>query len=846
VLRSFDGLAFRQLRTRPLRAILTAFGVVLGVGMVFGVLLLTGTIRSTFNTMLDSAFGKQELIVNAKAGTLSNDALATVKSTPGVTSAGSMIGAIFNRVDRNGDAIKGLKGRLMVAGIDPYGTPPYRMHLIEGRGAIFGRETVLERNWARDAGLGINDFVRVASPSGPVRLRVVGLFGFKSGTSMGGLGYATMPLREARRMMEMPNGWMQIVAGVKSTSDLDPVQKRLQAALGPGVDVKTPAGWGKEINKQLEALNMILYFFSGIALFVGGFLILNSFNMTVLQRMREIGMLRTLGASRRMVARTVLTEALIVGVIGTILGLGLGLGLAKGLIAMMRGLGVPVGSLDVSAGGAITASILGIVVTAFGAFWPARRAGRVPPVRAALGDTEPRKRPSVRRGLVGLALFLPGLIFGGELFMGGSGSTDAMLGMLVTMVMFVGMAMAAPFIILPVAAALAPIFKRVTPASGRLAVDALRSNATRTAATAAALTIGLSVVVVNSSMSTSFIGTVRDQLTQGFARDFNVQPQGYTLEQGGGPGIPARLVDQVKAMPEVAVATPIRGQATTMPKTDEPGVMVGVDPIDFPRVDKSPIKGATTAEAYRRLGLGGVILGANYAHKAGLKVGDTLRLSGPRDTREAPVVGITQTLEPKDIQMSLATMRDIYGVTADSQLAVKAWNSERAPALERRVQKLVDGRYQNLELVSMAGRKAEIEKEINQQFNFFNAIVAIAVIVSLLGVVNTLAMSVIERTREIGVLRALGSSRWLVRQTMLDESLMITIAGALAGILVGLLIGFVWVGTLGGVMPGISFHWPLGTMIGVTIASVVAGVIAAALPARRAAKLQVIQALTYE
>jgi putative ABC transport system permease protein len=263
-------------------------------------------------------------------------------------------------------------------------------------------------------------------------------------------------------------------------------------------------------------------------------------------------------------------------------------------------------------------------------------------------------------------------------------------------------------------------------------------------------------------------------------------------------------------------------------------------------VDKSPIKGATTEGAYRGLALGGVILGANYAEKTHLKVGDTLTLQGPRGTREAPIAGVIQTLEPRDLEMSLATMRDIYGVTANSQLAVKAWSSAQAPALERRVQKLVDGRYVNLELVSLAGRKAEIDKEINQQFNFFNAIVAIAVIVSLLGVVNTLAMSVIERTREIGVLRALGASRWLVRETMLDESLLITLAGAIAGLAVGLLIGFVWVGSVGNVMPGITFHLPVTAMLGIAIAAVIAGVVASALPARRAAKLQVIQALSYE
>lgn len=846
MLRTFDGLALRQLKSRPLRALLTAFGVVLGVGMVFGVLLLVGTIRFTFDNLIDNAFGKQELIIQAKAGTLPDNALAKVKSTPRVRGAGAMVGAVFTRLNTKGKPIKGLKGQMMVAGVDPYGTNPYRMNLVSGRAAVFGPEIVLEEKWAKDAGVQIGGTVPVATPSGPVVLHVVGLFAFQNNASFGGQGFATIPLREARQIMELPHGWVQITAPVKSTADLEPVQKRLERKLGPGVDVKTPAGWSKQISDQLSALNMILYFFSGIALFVGAFLIMNSFNMTVLQRTREIGMLRTLGATRRMIARTVLTEALVVGGVGTLFGLGLGLGLAKGLLAMMRGLGMPITSLQVSVGPAITAAILGIVVTGFGAFWPARRAGRVPPVRAALGGLLTQRKPSARRALVGLALFLPGLIFGGQLFMGGSGSGDALLGITLTMVMFVGMAMAAPFLILPVIALLAPAFERLFPASGRLAVDALRSNAARTAATAVALTIGLSVVVVNSSMSTSFVGTIRDQLTAGFARDFNIQAQGYSLESGGGPGIPSRLVARVQKMPQVAVATPIRSQVTTMPKTDQPGVMVAVDPARYPQVDKTPIKGATRTAAYAGVASGGVLLGANYAGKAGYHVGDRLTLRGPHGVVRARVAGVTQSLEPVDIQMSLATMRAVYGVTTDSQLAVKARSRADAPALQREVDALVQKSYSNLELVSLSGRRAEIDREINQQFTMFNAIVAIAVIVSLLGVVNTLAMSVIERTREIGVLRALGSSRWLVRQTMLDESLMITLGGALAGVLVGLLIGFVWVGSMGGFMPGITFHLPVGTVVGVAVASVIAGVVAAALPARRAAKLQVIQALSYE
>ena len=846
MLRSFDGLALRQLKTRPLRALLTAFGVVLGVGMVFGVLLLVSTIRMTFDTMLDSAFGKQELIVQAKAGVLPQSSIAKIEATDGVTEVGRMIGAQFTRLDAQGEPITGLEGTVMVAGVDPYAKNPYKMELTAGRRPVFGRELMLERTWAKDAGVTIGETVRLATPSGPRHLEVVGLFGFSSGMGFGGQGFGTMPLREARRVMQIPEGWIQLTAAVKAPSDVEPVQKLLQARLGDGVDVKTPQGWGADISKQLEGLNVILYFFSGIALFVGGFLILNSFNMTVLQRMREIGMLRTLGASRRMVARTVLLEALVVGAVGTVAGLALGLGLAQGLVSMMRGLGMPVGELQVPLSAAITAAILGMLVTTLGAWWPARRAGRVPPIRAALGDGQSRQRPSTWRGVIGVALFLPGLLLGGELFMGGAGAGDAMLGMAVTMLMFVGMVMAAPFVILPLVALMAPVFKRVFPASGRLAVDALRSNAARTAATAAALTVGLSVVVVNSSMASSFVGSIRDQLTVNFARDFNVQAQGGGIETGGGTGLPGALRPQIARMPEVEIATPVRVQLTTMPKTEETGIMIAVDPVQYPLVDKTPVSGATRADAYAALRAGSVLVGANYAHKAGLEVGDRVRLVGPKGERGAPVVGILESAEWNDVQMSLATMREVYGTEVDAQLAVKARSDELVPVLERRLQELISTRYQNLEIVSAADRRIELEDMINQQFNFFNAIVAIAVIVSLLGVINTLAMSVIERTREIGVLRALGSSRWLVRQTMLDESLMLTLAGAIAGVAAGLLIGFVWIGSIEAIMGGISFHWPIATMIGVGVASLVAGAIAAALPARRAARLRVIEALTYE
>jgi putative ABC transport system permease protein len=849
MLRTYDGLALRQLKNRPLRTFLTAFGVVLGVGMVFAVLVLVGTIRATFNNLIDTAFGDHDLIVSAQAGYAPDATLAKVRRTPGVDNAGAMIGAVFTRLGPDGRPIKGMKGQMMVAGIEPRGMNPYRWRLVEGRGPVAGPEVAIERNWARDRGVAIGDSVHVATPTGPARLRVVGVLGFSSQVGFGGQGLAAIPMKEARRLMEIPHGYLQITARATRADDVEALRDRLQTRLGRGVEVKTPRGWGEQIEKRLQGLDVILYFFSGVALFVGGFLILNNFNMTVLQRMRELGMLRTLGASRFMVARTVLGEALVIGALGTVLGLGLGLGLATGLIAMMRGLGVPIGSLELSAGSAITAAVLGMIVTAAGAFWPARRAGRVPPIRAALGDVRSRGSLSWQRAVAGVALFTPGLVLGGKLFMGG-GTGSAVVGTGLTMAMFVGMALLAPFVILPLVRMLAPVFSRLWPAGGRLAVDAVRSNGARTAATAAALTIGLSVVVVNSSMSASFIGSVRDQLGANFARDFNVQASGYSIEQGGGPGVPTALRNRIAAMPETGVVTPVRALVATLPRGgDQVGVILAWDPARWGEVNKEPVKGVSRAAALAGVARGGVLLGGSYAHRAHLSRGDSIVLRGPAATARAPVVGVIDAVNEaagNNLQMSLATMKRVYGVTSDAQLAVKAASAAQEPALERNVDRLVAERYQNLELVSSAGRKAEVDAEISRQFNFFNAIVAIAVLVSLLGVVNTLAMSVIERTREIGVLRALGASRWLVRQTMVDESLLITTAGALAGVLAGLLIGVVWIAGLGSIMPGIAFHLPIGTLVAVAVAAVVAGVLAAVLPARRAARLNVIEALTYE
>jgi putative ABC transport system permease protein len=274
----------------------------------------------------------------------------------------------------------------------------------------------------------------------------------------------------------------------------------------------------------------------------------------------------------------------------------------------------------------------------------------------------------------------------------------------------------------------------------------------------------------------------------------------------------------------------------------------GVDPAAWAAVDRSPVEGADRASAVRALAGDAVIVASGYAERAGLEAGDTITLRGPRGERRMRVAAVLQTvteLNGQVIQLSHTAMREIYGVTQDAHLVIRARSAQDRRALETAVQRIVD-RTPGMEALSTAELHDDISAQINQQFNLFNAIVAIAVLVSLLGVVNTLAMSVLERTREIGVLRALGASRWHVRGTMVAESLLVTVSGAIAGLASGLLIAWVWARGFGDLLPGYVFSVPFTTLVGVALAAVLLGTLAAALPARRAVRMDVVRALGAE
>ena len=856
-MRSFSSLAVRQVRARRLRALLTAAGIVLGVGMILGVLLLAATINRTFTDLFDSVYGQTDLIVSGDGeDSLKASTLRTVKRTPGVEDAVGQVLSVFTVVDESGLASDDPSEELNVAGQEPHARNLTDAQQVAGHRPRQGLEISLQDSWAESQGYEVGDHVRLATPDGVKRFEVVGLFQFSTGLEFGGEGFAALPLQRARDLMDKAGRVDEVDVVVTGGGDAEiaSVRRAIERRLPRGVEVDTPQGKSDEVESQLQAFNAILYFFAAMALFVGGFLIFNAFHMSVFQRTREIGMLRTLGTPRGKIVSSVLIEAALLGVIGAIVGLALGVGLALALIELMRSIGFPVGDLVVTAVAPVAAIMTGLLTAVLGALHPARRAGRTSPIRAVLGTEGLRAPLRPRRALLGLMLIGAGLA--GAFWLGAAEETTTLVaagGMAGTIAIFFGIAMVAPFAIRPLVRFLSWPLRLVSPVEGRLAADAARSDPSRTAATATALMIGLALVVAVNSLGSSFLTTISDEFDRSFARDLTVQPTGFAPGQGPQQTIAGDLHDRLEKIPQAAVVARERFLFTPeLPgphgKTGADGLLVAFDPPEYEQVDETDIEGADRETAFRRLDDGGVTVGEGYADEKGLGVGDELRLQGPSGSQRARIAGIVQTVVfgGQTVGMSLRTMRDVYGVTADSQLALKATSAGDRPVLRRKVTDIVRMDHPNLSVLSNEELKSGVEDQVNQQFGVFYAIVGVAIFASLFGIINTLTMSVIERTREIGVLRALGASRWQVRRAIADESLVIGLIGALLGIAVGTGLGAALLQGLAAGVPGVVYRPPVMTMVAVGGAGIVLGLIASILPARRAARLDVIRAISYE
>jgi putative ABC transport system permease protein len=831
-------VVLRGLLARRLRLGLTAFAVALGVTLVAGTYVFTDTINASFDTIFTKAYDKTDIVVSpgdAVNGQDDNRApmpasvLAQVKSTDGIANAE---GGIFDF----GATVLTPKGKKIgQGGIVASRRDDQRYELFdvaEGQLPSAAGQVAIDRSSAKRKHLKIGDQILIAAQTPKQAFRIVGIIRIQGVDSLGGAPVAMLTLPEAQRITGKVGQLDEIDATVRKGADAQTVKRELSAKLGPSVHVRTgseeAASQSKDIRDNLGFLQTALLAFAGISLFVGAFIIFNTFSITVAQRAREFGLLRTLGASRAQVLRSVLGEGLFLGFTGAVVGIALGIGLAAGLRALFKAIGfeLPSNGTVIESRTIIVSIVVGVVVTMIATLAPAIRATRVPPVAALregfVASTGHRSRIAFPASIVmllgGITLMAIGL------FGTGSSNRDLTFVGVGAGLMFLGTALVSPRLVPPIAGLIGAPMRGIT---GRLARENAMRQPGRTAATAAALMVGVALVAFASIFAASARKTIHDYVSNGSRAQFIVQ------NTDGFSSFSPLAAKRVAQVPGVTKVSPLRFFQGEVGK-DKIG-MTSVDPATFPDL----YKGGGTSEL-RNLQPGSAYVSKGYRddHHPGpvLRVktasGRTvsLRVAGTYDDKGHLLSDVT--VANTQATQDFAAGKDNYLFISatggkGTQDAIKAALKSDFPQTEALTnQEFID---------DQAG-------QIDQVLALIYALLALAIIVSLFGIVNTLVLSITERTRELGMLRAIGTSRRQVRKMIRYEAIITAMLGGILGAVLGLVLALL----VSQPLDDFKLDIPFGSLIVLLILSAFAGVLAAVLPARRAAKLDVLEALAYE
>jgi putative ABC transport system permease protein len=838
----------RSLLAHKLRLLLTAVSVVLGVAFVSGSLVFTDTLKQTFNDLFTQT--TPDVVVTpataftdntgtGNTATISAATLTMVRGVPGVARAE---GGVF----QNGVQIVGKDGKVIgTTGAPSFGSnwsgdrdlSPFR--LTDGRGPAHAGEVAIDSQSATKAHLGVGSTVRLLTPGVPESDTVVGIFRYGTSGNLAGASIVTFDLATAQRVLlggadAYTSIDVKAVPGVSQTV----LAGRVNAATaGQGTALKIQTGkaaadqQAAQITDGLNFFSTFLLIFAGIALVVGSFIILNTFSMLVAQRTRELALLRALGASRRQVTRSVLGEALVVGVLGSTVGLGFGVLLSVGLRGLFAALGIdlPGGALVVKGATVLTSYAVGVLVTVVAAYLPARRASRVPPV-AALNTEMSTPARSLRLRLVsGVVVLGVGLVtIAGGLKATSNASALVGVGALAT---FVGVIVLSPSISRRVIGFFGGPVRR-SGATGRIAIDNARRNPRRTASTASALMIGLALVsaigVLGSSATASTEAVIDKVIKADFiASNSSFQPLSPDVATALAGTAGVGEVSRVQSLP-----VQIHGSVTQLTAVD-PATIVHM-------LDISMVSGSLAD-----LAQGGLLVDDKTAKSEHWALGSSVPvtfLSGPRTLVVSGVYVGSSGFSGGVVTTS--TARAVGSRDVDVQVYVKVAQGADPAKVRSAVDRTLVA-YPNVKLLDQTQFKQQIRDSINQLLYVVYALLGLAVIIAILGIINTLALSVVERTREIGLVRALGMTRVQLWRSVSVESVAISVYGAVLGTLLGVGFGVVLQRSLADQGIGVlGIPWAL--LVTVLVLAGVVGVLAALWPAFRAARLDVLRAITTE
>ena len=841
--------SWKSLLARKLRLVMSTFAIVLGVAFVAGSLVFTDTLGRAFTNIMAGSVGD---VVVRPVGAVSSDNTRSAKVLPAdlVTDLATVEGAA--RVDGNvssvGVFVIGKDGKVIGAtgapGIAvnfsdaPAGHGLDGLSISEGRAPAKAGEITLDPQTAEKAGYKVGDTVPlVTSGAQPyVKATLVGIGKFGGG-SLAGASLTTFDTRTAQQLFQSGKDvysdiWVTAGDGV-SQADL---RDRVQAALPAGVEAvtgdKAAAEAATEINQALSFISTFLLVFAGVSLVVGSFLIVNTFSILVAQRSRELALFRALGASRRQVSRSVLFEALVMGFVGSTVGLALGFALAlaiKALFAMI-GLDLSGSPLIFEPHTAVAAYLVGMLVTAFAAYLPGRRASRISPVEAMRDDVAMPERSIRRRTSVGTAMTALGAAAMGVGLFTDISNALAYIGAGILLVVL-GVALASPLLGRPVVAFVGVFYRRMFGTVGRLAEQNAIRNPRRTAATASALMIGLTLV----SMMAVFGQSAKASIDKTIGESISAH---YVVSNAVGVPFSPTIADQVAQVPGVGAVA--RFRYTVAKVGGETTQVGGIEPVAFAdAMDVTMDSGKVGDLAGQTL-----LVERNQAKDSGLKVGDSVKMSIAGTEASYRVVGIFEALP--NIWSSYLTSLDAVsaaGLVPANNLAYVVRSPGADAATVRAGIDSVIADLPTITLKDQAEFAAEQRAPIDQMLMLIYALLGLAVVIAVLGIINTLALSVIERTREVGLLRAVGLSRRQLRTMVRLESMVISLLGAVLGVGLGLVFGVALQRSQAD--SGIEVLSVPGVQLVIFVAmAALIGVLAAVWPARRAARLDVLRAIT--
>ncbi|MEA2365683.1 MAG: putative transport system permease protein [Thermoleophilaceae bacterium] len=847
-------VALRGIAARKLRAFTTWLAIFLGVALVAGTYVLTDTINQSFNEIFTESLKGTDVVVTARQDIQTDDAaapgfparlLGRVKKVDGVDAAAGSVFASGRFIDTKGDPIGNSFAPNFISSLLP---PRFEaLDYVAGRKPRTSTEASIDTQTADTGHLKLGGKLRLAGAREAKTYDLVGLTQLGN-ASFGGAGIAQVVLPEAQRITDHVGQFDQISVAAAQGVSPEELRDRIARVMPRQVQVETGEEAAQrqsdDIAQGLGFLRIALLVFAGVSLFVGAFQIFNTFSITVAQRTREFGMLRTLGASRGQILATVGLEALTLGLLGAVLGLAGGVGFAFGINELFKAVGIdlPNTGTVVTIRTVIVSLIVGVVVTVVAALVPALRATRVTPMAALreadLQDTKKRGRivtaVAVLVGVVGLAMMLVGLFGGIE----DSGSAAGLLGGGAALMLF-GVSLFSPRLVRPLASLTGRPLERLRGITGRLARENAMRKPGRTATTAAALMIGLALVVFVTIFAAGLKTSVAKTIDESFRGEIVLQ------NSDGFSPIPRDAVERARQVDGVATVSSITYATGKVPRGGPTVRVAAVDPSTLGQVLALTFKSGDPS-VLRGLGPHDAIVDDAFARDQGLAIGDTLRLRTPIE--RTATFRVRATIEGELDLLGKAVVDEsatrFFGRLQPSFALARL----RPDASPKEVQKAIDDavkdRYPTVEVQNQSQLKDQQEQQVNALLGLVYALLSLAVIVSLFGIVNTLALSIHERTRELGMLRAVGMSRRQVRTMVRYEAVITALIGAILGTVLGVIFAALVSRPLAD--EGFQLSYPIPTLIVLLVLAALAGVVAAIGPARRASRLDVLKALAYE